>query len=281
MGNVTIKASSSSHSPRSSTPKQLQKYLQHPSIRPDKIIKTPEDKVAKEKPAKRPSSQGESSSNASISCNKLYSEPISPKICGKLLETKQSVRMSPEEMASQELAQWRENEANYQLEINKKLELDVLSCAKNYVSKTHKGEEVIAGKSAAGYTNSDLTIPVEDVVSALTQSSVGSSIEVIEEASPSAVRKEQSEVDSSLALRIESNSPLLHFDKVKVNEMLKPSTRSKEKEKIGERDHENDRSSKSKDRHRDKSRSCKRSRSHSRSRSRSHERKKRQKSSHK
>ncbi|KAI9580842.1 hypothetical protein GQX74_013390 [Glossina fuscipes] len=363
-----IKASSSSPSPRPSTPKQLQKYPQHPSIRPDKIIKTPEDKVAKEKPAKRPSSQGETSSNASMSSSKLDSEPIRlnvrrtlkeqllqrmheelkafsdneqtnktrripklsteeinefakateiemynyfsrdtgnkyrakyrslifnikdrknqtlfAKICGKLLEPKQLVRMSPEEMASQELAQWRENEAKHQLEMIKKSELDLLSCAKNYVLKTHKGEEVIEDKSAAGYTNLDLTIPVEDVVSALTQSSVSSSIEAIEEASPSAVRKEQSEVDSSLATRIESNSPLLQFDKVKVDEKLKPSTHSKEKEKekekIRERDHE--KRPKSKDRHRDKSRSRKRSRSHSRSRSRSREREKRHKSSHK
>lgn len=361
-----IKASSSSPSPRPSTPKQLQKYPQHPSIRADKIIKTPEDKLAKEKPAKRPSSQGEGSSNASISSSKLDSEPIRlnvrrtlkeqllqrmheelkafsdneqtnktrrmpklsteeinefakateiemynyfsrdtgnkyrakyrslifnikdrknqtlfAKICGKLLEPKQLVRMSPEEMASQELAQWRENEAKHQLEMIKKSELDLLSCAKNYVLKTHKGEEVIEDKSAAGYTNLDLTIPVEDVVSALTQSSVSSSIEAIEEVSPSAVRKEQSEVDSSLVTRIESNSPLLQFDKVKVDEKLKPSTHNKEKEKdkIRERDHE--KRPKSKDRHRDKSRSRKRSRSHSRSRSRSREREKRHKSSHK
>uniref|UniRef100_A0A1A9UYH6 PHD-type domain-containing protein n=1 Tax=Glossina austeni TaxID=7395 RepID=A0A1A9UYH6_GLOAU len=361
-----IKASSSSPSPRPSTPKQLQKYPQHPSIRGDKIIKTPEDKLAKEKPAKRPSSQGDGSSNASISSSKLDSEPIRlnvrrtlkeqllqrmheelkafsdneqtnksrrmpklsteeinefakateiemynyfsrdtgnkyrakyrslifnikdrknqtlfAKICGKLLEPKQLVRMSPEEMASQELAQWRENEAKHQLEMIKKSELDLLSCAKNYVLKTHKGEEVIEDKSAAGYTNLDLTIPVEDVVSALTQSSVSSSIEAIEEASPPAVRKEQSEVDSSLATGIESNSPLLQFDKVKVDEKLKPSTHNKEKEKdkIRERDHE--KRPKSKDRHRDKSRSRKRSRSHSRSRSRSRDREKRHKSSHK
>uniref|UniRef100_A0A1A9W2B6 PHD-type domain-containing protein n=1 Tax=Glossina brevipalpis TaxID=37001 RepID=A0A1A9W2B6_9MUSC len=362
-----IKASSSSPSPRPSTPKQLQKYpQQHSSIRPDKVVKTPEEKIAKEKPTKRPSSQGEGSGNGNSSANKFDSEPIRlnvrrtlkeqlvqrmheelksfneneqtnkarripklsteeisefakateiemynyfsrdtgtkyrakyrslifnikdrknhtlfAKICGKLLEPKQLVRMSPEEMASQELAQWRENEAKHQLEMIKKSELDLLSCAKNYVLKTHKGEEVIEDKSAAGYTNLDLTISVEDVVSALNPSSVSSSsIEAMEETSLT-TRKEQSDIDPAIVARVESNSPLPQSDKVKDEEKLKSShSKEKEKDKIRERDHE--KRPKSKDRHRDKSRSRKRSRSHSRSRSRSRERaEKRHKSSHK
>ncbi|XP_046384500.1 death-inducer obliterator 1 [Ischnura elegans] len=53
------------------------------------------------------------------------------------------VRMSPEELASQELAQWRERETKHQLEMIKKNELDMMSQAITYVMKTHKGEQVI------------------------------------------------------------------------------------------------------------------------------------------
>lgn len=53
------------------------------------------------------------------------------------------VRLSPEELASQELAQWRDKEAKHQLELIKKSELDLLAASKTYVLKTHKGEEVI------------------------------------------------------------------------------------------------------------------------------------------
>ncbi|KFB50296.1 AGAP004866-PA-like protein [Anopheles sinensis] len=69
------------------------------------------------------------------------------KISEKSIEPKQLVRMTAEELASQELAQWRENETKHQLEMIKKSELDLLACAKNYVLKTHKGEEVIEGKT--------------------------------------------------------------------------------------------------------------------------------------
>lgn len=52
------------------------------------------------------------------------------------------VRLSPEELASQELAQWRDKEAKHQLELIKKSEIDLLAASKTYVLKTHKGEEV-------------------------------------------------------------------------------------------------------------------------------------------
>lgn len=56
---------------------------------------------------------------------------------------KLQVRLSPEELASQELAQWREEEAKHQLELIKKSEIDLLAASKTYVLKTHKGEEVM------------------------------------------------------------------------------------------------------------------------------------------
>ncbi|EDW67985.1 death-inducer obliterator 1 [Drosophila virilis] len=77
------------------------------------------------------------------------------KICAKQVEPKQLVRMTPAELASQELAKWREEENRHQLDMIKKSELDLLSCAQNYVVKTHKGEEVIESKL-------DVTLPEEE-----------------------------------------------------------------------------------------------------------------------
>lgn len=78
------------------------------------------------------------------------------KICAKQVEPRQLVRMTPEQLASQELAKWREEENRHQLDMIKKSELDLLACAQNYVVKTHKGEEVIA-------TKVDVTLPEENV----------------------------------------------------------------------------------------------------------------------
>lgn len=99
------------------------------------------------------------------------------KICEKRIEAKQLVRMTADELASQELAQWRENENKHQLEMIKKSELDLLACAKNYVLKTHKGEEVIEGKSDER-VQLDPTTAVEDVVAVLNNSTVSSTSEL-------------------------------------------------------------------------------------------------------
>uniref|UniRef100_A0A1L8DIA1 Putative transcription factor datf1 n=1 Tax=Nyssomyia neivai TaxID=330878 RepID=A0A1L8DIA1_9DIPT len=98
------------------------------------------------------------------------------KICEKIIPPGQLVRMAPEELASQELAQWRENENKHQLEMIKKSELDLLACAKNYVLKTHKGEEVIEGRISER-VSLDPSIAVEDVVSVLNNATVTSSSE--------------------------------------------------------------------------------------------------------
>uniref|UniRef100_A0A182WML5 PHD finger protein 3 n=1 Tax=Anopheles minimus TaxID=112268 RepID=A0A182WML5_9DIPT len=99
------------------------------------------------------------------------------KISEKLIEPKQLVRMTADELASQELAQWREKEAKHQLEMIKKSELDLLACAKNYVLKTHKGEEVIEGKTD-DRVQLDPSAPVEDVVLLLNNSAVSSTSEL-------------------------------------------------------------------------------------------------------
>ncbi|XP_068152282.1 uncharacterized protein pps isoform X2 [Drosophila tropicalis] len=77
------------------------------------------------------------------------------KICAKQVEPKQLVRMTPEQLASQELAKWREEENRHQLDMIKKSELDMLSCTQNYLVNTHKGEEVIDPKV-------EVTLPDEE-----------------------------------------------------------------------------------------------------------------------
>lgn len=94
------------------------------------------------------------------------------KICDKSIEPKQLVRLTPDQLASQELAQWRENENKHQLEMIKKSELDLLACAKNYVLKTHKGEEVIESKTSDRLQLDSSTISVEDVVTVLNNSAI-------------------------------------------------------------------------------------------------------------
>ncbi|KAH8331094.1 hypothetical protein KR067_011571 [Drosophila pandora] len=77
------------------------------------------------------------------------------KICAKQVEPKQLVRMTAEQLASQELAKWREEENRHQLDMIKKSELDML-----YVVNSHKGEELVASKV-------DVTLPEEEATEAL------------------------------------------------------------------------------------------------------------------
>lgn len=60
----------------------------------------------------------------------------------KAISPKELVRLSPDEMASQELAQWREKENQHQLEIIKKSELDLMTQGQTFILKSRKGEEV-------------------------------------------------------------------------------------------------------------------------------------------
>lgn len=65
------------------------------------------------------------------------------KIAQKSISSYDLVRLTPEELASQELAQWRQREAKHEIDMIKKSELELLSQAKTYVVKTHKGEQEI------------------------------------------------------------------------------------------------------------------------------------------
>ncbi|XP_060518841.1 uncharacterized protein LOC132697387 isoform X2 [Cylas formicarius] len=65
------------------------------------------------------------------------------RICEKSISSYELVRLSPDDMASQELAKWREQEAKHQLDMIKKSELELLNSSRQYVLKTHKGEEIL------------------------------------------------------------------------------------------------------------------------------------------
>ncbi|XP_074031171.1 uncharacterized protein isoform X2 [Leptinotarsa decemlineata] len=65
------------------------------------------------------------------------------RICEKAINPYELVRLSPDDLASQELALWREREAKHSLDMIKKSELELLNCNRQYVLKTHKGEQVV------------------------------------------------------------------------------------------------------------------------------------------
>lgn len=64
------------------------------------------------------------------------------RICEKSINPYQLVRLSSDDLASQELALWREQTTKRQLDMIKKSELELLNCNRQYVFKTHKGEQV-------------------------------------------------------------------------------------------------------------------------------------------
>ncbi|KAF5299967.1 hypothetical protein FQA39_LY11340 [Lamprigera yunnana] len=65
------------------------------------------------------------------------------RICEKSINAYQLVRLSPDDLASQELALWRERENKHQLEMITKSELEQLGRNRTFVFKTHKGEQVL------------------------------------------------------------------------------------------------------------------------------------------
>lgn len=213
------------------------------------------------------------------------------KICNKSIEPKQLVRMLPEELASQQLALWRENENKHQLEMIKKSELDLLACAKSYVLKTHKGEEVIENKGSDRVTL-DPSISVEDVVSVLNNSTVSSTSENLNESSidlqlPPAVTKDNRidsrfdkylSVDSSSATT--TTTSVIGGTKLNTTALLTTSSSSTSSSKKKEtrrsrsrsRDRQKSSSSSSSSKHKRKRSRERRSRSRERDKSRSDDR---------
>ncbi|XP_066147349.1 death-inducer obliterator 1 isoform X2 [Euwallacea fornicatus] len=78
------------------------------------------------------------------------------RICERSISSYELVRLSPDDMASQELAKWREQEAKHQLDMIKKSEIELLNCNRQYVLKTHKGEEVLEDRPSTITDNTDI-----------------------------------------------------------------------------------------------------------------------------
>ncbi|XP_015115469.1 titin [Diachasma alloeum] len=170
------------------------------------------------------------------------------KIADRSLTPDAVVRLSPEEMASQELAEWREKETKHQLEMIKKNELDLMAQAKSIVVKTHKGEQII--ENEGGLEAVDPKTPVQDIVTVL-NSADNTSSDILEE-------------------KEETTSSSIEDSRVKV-----PKHDDKKKKKDKDREREKD-GHKSRDKeHKDskRERSSSRSRRH-RSRDRSRDRRK-------
>ncbi|CAH2102372.1 unnamed protein product [Euphydryas editha] len=175
------------------------------------------------------------------------------KICERVITPKQLVRLSPEELASQELAQWRDKEAKHQLELIKKSEIDLLAASKTYVLKTHKGEEVMETKESVS-TELDPNVAVEDLVTVLNDA-VGDGLPN----EPEQTKKEESHKKHGIS---------------KKKDKEKGNSRKKDKESKRDSDKRGSRSSKRKSdikerEHRSSRRSIKKSRSRSKSKEKS------------
>ncbi|XP_050342357.1 death-inducer obliterator 1 isoform X3 [Nymphalis io] len=174
------------------------------------------------------------------------------KICERVITPKQLVRLSPEELASQELAQWRDKEAKHQLELIKKSEIDLLAASKTYVLKTHKGEEVMETKESVS-TELDPNVAVEDIVTVLNDS-VTDNVPNAEPQEPTKKQDSHKKHSGNKKKDKEKGNSSRKKDKESKRDTEKRSSRSsKRKSDIKEREHRSSRRSIKKSRSRSKS----------------------------
>ncbi|XP_033330479.2 protein partner of snf isoform X1 [Megalopta genalis] len=156
------------------------------------------------------------------------------KIANRSLTPDAVVRLSPDEMASQELAEWREKETKHQLEMIKKNELDLMAQAKSIVVKTHKGEQII--ENDGGIDHVDPKTPVQDIVTALNSAdSITSTVDDPE--------KELERINEEERLRIKEDAKKSKFfDEKKKKEKERSREKDKVKDKERSRERDNSRS---------------------------------------
>ncbi|XP_063913585.1 death-inducer obliterator 1-like isoform X1 [Zophobas morio] len=172
------------------------------------------------------------------------------RICEKSINPYQLVRLSPDDLASQELALWREREAKHQLDMIKKSELELLKCSRQYVLKTHKGEQILEDNRPTDHIDNT------EVITSLTD-----------------VEKSERKIDSS-----KENDRKNH----KHGHKEKEKDRKSNKERSDSKSHHSYRSSSRDDRSRKRSRSRDKNSKHTdRRRPRSRGRDRHRKSSHK
>lgn len=174
------------------------------------------------------------------------------KIADRSLTPDAVVRLSPDEMASQELAEWREKETKHQLEMIKKNELDLMAQAKSIVVKTHKGEQII--ENDGGIDHVDPKTPVQDIVSALNNGdNISSTVDDLE--------KDKNKEDRLKEVQVETK-------KSKNPEERKKKDKERGRERDNAKSKNKDRRERSRSRHRHS-----RDRDHSKTRDKSKERK--------
>lgn len=163
------------------------------------------------------------------------------KIADRSLTPDAVVRLSPDEMASQELAEWREKETKHQLEMIKKNELDLMAQAKSIVVKTHKGEQII--ENDGGIDHVDPKTPVQDIVTALNSGdSISSTVDDLEKDKDNKEDRLRSRMD---AKKSKSMDERRRKDKERGRE--RDSIKSKSKDRR-ERSHSRHRHSRDRDR---------------------------------
>jgi len=168
------------------------------------------------------------------------------KIADRSLTPDAVVRLSPDEMASQELAEWREKETKHQLEMIKKNELDLMAQAKSIVVKTHKGEQII--ENDGGIDHVDPKTPVQDIVTALNSGdNISSTIDNAEKDKEKDEDKSKSRTDTKKSRNIDERRK-----KDKERSREHDSNKSKGKERR-ERSHSRHRRSRDRSKTRDKS----------------------------
>ncbi|XP_076253902.1 protein partner of snf isoform X1 [Rhynchophorus ferrugineus] len=186
------------------------------------------------------------------------------RICEKSISSYELVRLSPDDMASQELAKWREQEAKHQLDMIKKNEIELLNCNRQYVLKTHKGEEVL--EECRLNNKNDNT----EIIKSLTE---GSTLNIGEE------EKRQNSKDRDKDKEKRGSSKHSHKDKNRDKARRSSKDRKDRSRRSSSRDKERSKKrSRSRDRSRHDRKKDKRSRSKSRDRERSRERDRHRKS---
>ncbi|KAK6618097.1 hypothetical protein RUM44_002539 [Polyplax serrata] len=195
-------------------------------------------------------------------------ETLYKKIVDNSISPKELVKLSPEELASQELARWREKENQHQLEMIKKTELELMTKGNTYIMKSHKGEQVIESdqseKVAAYAAEIDPNTPAQELVSAL-NSVTSTTQDVIDDADKKGdsetslmkMKKKEKERRRSRdrkhdrrdkdRRRSSSRSSRSRSHRSKDKKRSRSKDRDKDKEKEKDRDKD-----KSKSRHRDK-----------------------------
>ncbi|XP_034940332.1 death-inducer obliterator 1 isoform X2 [Chelonus insularis] len=164
------------------------------------------------------------------------------KIADRSLTPDAVVRLSPEEMASQELAEWREKETKHQLEMIKKNELDLMAQAKSIVVKTHKGEQIIENDGGIGAV--DPKTPVQDIVTALNNADNKNS-EILDDK-----EETSSSIEDTKKIKRDERK-----DKDRKRDKDDHRSRNKEKSKDSKRDRSSSRRHHSRDRSRDRRKS--------------------------